>query len=63
MAKYEEGAVERAKQQGEYLLVIELDGRYAKRETIRMSGTCGPRTAARVRKLLLDLASPKTRLT
>lgn len=56
------GAVEIAKTEGLHLVKLTLNGKYAKRGTIEMSGPCGPETAKLVSDLMIRLADAKERM-
>lgn len=59
--KFSKQAVERAKQDQLLLVCLEINGKYAKRDSWRVSGAVGPETRELVYNLLNHLADPERR--
>lgn len=52
---YADGAVERAKRDGLYLVKLDLVGKYAKKGTVQFAGPVGPETAKRITEFFNEL--------
>jgi hypothetical protein len=62
MPKYEPGAVKIAKEEKLCLVVLEINGRHAKQDSVTFSGPVGPETLREVYALLKRLCSVQERM-
>lgn len=62
MAKYADGAIKTAKEKKMVLMVLEINGKYAKESSATVSGPVGPKTAKKLWKLWSEMADPVKRM-